>query len=285
MAVQQITIIGLGLIGGSFALALKEHAFSGRIVGCDRAAVLGTALDRRMIDAAAEDPVEACRGSAVVLLATPVSSILDLIERLGPVIERDTLLTDTGSTKRAIADRAQSVFGAEADARFLAGHPIAGRETSGIGSASDDLFGGSTWVLCGKPHAAAEPFIELVEMVGASVAYMSSAEHDHVLARTSHLPQLLATALASQLGQELTSGEFSAFAGRGLRDMTRLAESSYEIWRDIALTNGDEIDRALLAFEQNLAHIRENLRTRELRGQFRLAAGFREALRKADSDQ
>ncbi len=285
MPIRQITIIGVGLIGGSFALALKKHGFSGRIIGCDREPVLARAREIAAIDEGIADPISASRDSQLVLLATPVSAIIDSIERLGPVLPPQTLLTDVGSTKRAITDRAKAVFGNAAGTRFLPGHPITGKELGGIDNADGDLFHHAPWVFCGTPDQRGQQFVDLVTMVGAVPVFLSSEEHDRIFARTSHLPQLIATALASQLGDDLASTDVSTLAGRALRDMTRIAESPYEIWRDIAITNSEEIQRALLAFEQKLAHIRENLRTRELREEFDRAARFRASLREPDSDQ
>src|SRR5215471_16799535 len=131
MAFKQITIIGTGLIGGSMALALKAAGFSGKIIGCDRRAVLDRARAMRAIDLATEDPVEAIAGSDLIILATPVGGIIDLIERIGPLASPEALITDVGSTKREILERARAVFGDKTPERFLAGHPMAGKEHSG----------------------------------------------------------------------------------------------------------------------------------------------------------
>src|SRR5512140_3585069 len=135
---QQITIIGTGLIGGSLALALKKRGFGGRIVGCDRAAVLAQAKKLGAIDAGIDDPQQASQGSDVVVLATPVGGIIDLLERLGPVLPPETLLTDVGSTKSEIVARARHVFGDRAAHRYLPGHPMAGKEFGGIVHADPD---------------------------------------------------------------------------------------------------------------------------------------------------
>jgi prephenate dehydrogenase len=285
MPISQITIIGVGLIGGSFALALKKHRFSGRIFASDREPVLARAQELGAIDSPVADPVLACRDSQIVVLATPVSAIIDLMERIGPVLPAGVLLTDTGSTKRAITDRARAVFGNAAPERFLPGHPITGKEHGGIDRADPDLFRGTPWVFCEGPSASTQPFIDLAKFVGASPVFVSAEQHDRILARTSHLPQLIATALASQLDDELPPKNVATLAGRALRDMTRIADSPYEIWRDIAITNADEIELALLAFEQKLALLRENLRTRELREEFERAAHFRSSLRETKPDQ
>ena len=290
MELKQITVIGTGLIGGSFGLAIKRHGFRGRVIGCDREAVLDLARKMGAIDRGIPDPQAASAGSDVVLLATPVGTIIDLIERLGPVLPPSTLLTDTGSTKREITARARAVFGQDTERRFLAGHPMAGKEYSGIDHASADLFSGATWIVtrslnaksgetATKPageHSAASDFLALISGIGAHLVYMDVEHHDRVCAWVSHLPQMLSTALAATLADEpLVDGEALELAGRALRDVTRLASSPYSMWRDIALTNSANIQEALLRLEQRLAHLRENLRSAELREEFERANNFR----------
>jgi prephenate dehydrogenase len=274
MPIRQITIVGTGLIGGSFALALKKHRFLGRIIGCDRAPVLERARDRGAIDEGHTHPADAARGSQVVLLATPVGAILDLIERLGPVLPARTLLTDVGSTKLEVVSRARAVFGRNAARRFLPGHPMAGKEQSGVEFADPDLFQGAAWFFTPLPDTKMEAglateFLEWVEKVGARIAGMEAAEHDKLCAWISHVPQMLSTALAASLVDEF--GEDAPLleaGGRALREMTRTAASPYSMWRDIALTNRKNIHEALAKLEQRLAHIRENLATRELEAEF-----------------
>jgi len=145
--IDQITIIGTGLIGGSLGLALKRAGFAGRIIGCDRVEVLGQALRRGAIDIAETSPDASVSGSQIVVLATPVLSILDLITRLAGALAIDALLTDTGSTKVEITRQAQKVFGESAERRFLPGHPMAGKESGGIERADATLFADATWVL------------------------------------------------------------------------------------------------------------------------------------------
>src|SRR5580658_2714383 len=145
MPIRQITIIGTGLIGGSLALALKKHRFAGRIIGCDRAPVLERARAKAAIDAGHTNPADAVRGSQIIVLATPVSGIIDLIERLGPALSPKTLLTDVGSTKAQVVERAKTVFRKNVGIRFLAGHPMAGKEQSGVEYADPDLFREAAW--------------------------------------------------------------------------------------------------------------------------------------------
>lgn len=281
MPIQQITIVGTGLMGGSIALALKKRGFPGRIVGCDREPVLARAKTAGAIDEAIADPVQAVQGSQVILLATPVGGILDLIERIGPTLSEGTLLTDVGSTKGEIAARAQAVFGANAATRFLPGHPMAGKEHSGIEQADADLFENAVWLVTPLPGQDVEAslnreFLALVRGIGARVVALDLARHDLLCAWISHLPQMLATALAATVLDELGDDpELLAIGGRALREMTRIAASPYSMWRDIALTNTGNIEEALARLEQQLAHIRENLRTPELKAEFEQGNKFR----------
>ncbi|HET7442292.1 MAG TPA: prephenate dehydrogenase/arogenate dehydrogenase family protein [Terriglobales bacterium] len=280
-AIRQITIVGTGLIGGSLALALREHGFRGRIVGCDRAPVLERARRKGVIDEGHTNPSDAARGSQVVVLATPVGAIIDLIERLGPVLPARTLLTDVGSTKQQIVSRARDVFGMNAGKRFFAGHPMAGKEHAGVEFADPELFRGAAWFFTPMPEqniyeGASGDFVEWVEKIGARVACMEANEHDRLCAWISHLPQMISTALAAVLVEEF--GEEAPLleaGGRALREMTRISSSPYSMWRDIALTNKENIQDALLKLEQRLGHIRENLDTRELAMEFERAHELR----------
>ena len=146
MPFKQVTIIGTGLIGGSLGLALKKRRLAGKVVGCDRAAVLERAQDCGAIDSGTANPADAVRGSELVVLATPVLPILDLVDRLGPALPPKTLVTDVGSTKAEVVARAVKSFGRNAGHRFLAGHPMAGKEHAGVEFADADLFEGAAWL-------------------------------------------------------------------------------------------------------------------------------------------
>ena len=279
---KQITIVGTGLIGGSLGLALKRARFRGTVVGCDTPEVLAQAKKRRAIDRGATDVGQAVRGSDLVVLATPVGAIIDFLDRLGPLLPRNVFITDVGSTKQEIVARARHVFGDAAPHRFLGGHPMAGKEHGGIAHADAALFRDAIWFLtseqdAGKTGPAAD-WAALVRKLGARVVTISPERHDQLVAWTSHLPQMLATALASSLADFAERfGDDHAprqSAGRALHDMTRIASSPYHMWRDIALTNTANIEAALLALEQKLAHIRDNLRTRGLEEEFQRAGAF-----------
>jgi prephenate dehydrogenase len=275
---RQITIIGTGLIGGSFALAAKAKGFRGRIVGCDRKPVLTKAKRIGAIDVAIADPIAACQNSDLVLLATPVGGIVELIEKLGPHLSPETLLTDVGSTKSTIICAAQESFGSHVAHRFLGGHPMAGKENSGIEFADAELFQGAVWFL--TPTGEQRPktggkiaeFSRLIRGLGAKIISLDAAEHDRLCAWISHVPQMISTALAAVLVEEYSeNAPLLEAGGRALREMTRIASSPYSMWRDIAITNKQQISDALLKLEQELAHIRENLDTRMLEEEFECA--------------
>jgi prephenate dehydrogenase len=277
MPIRQITIIGTGLIGGSFALALRKRKFAGRIVGCDREPALKKAKTRGVIDSGVAEPADAVRGSQLVVLATPVLAIIDLIGRLGPGLPPNTLLTDVGSTKAAVAQQALSVFGKNAGKRFLAGHPMAGKEHSGVDNADANLFENAVWFLTPLPGQTLRDgrlleFVGWIKQIGARIEMLPPEDHDRLCAWISHLPQMISTALAAALVEEF--GEEAPLlpaGGRALQEMTRISASPYSMWRDIAISNKKNLEDALCKVEQRLAHIRENLSTRALAEEFELA--------------
>ena len=277
MAIRQITVIGTGLIGGSLGLALKKQRFPGVIIGCDRPSVLEKARRSGAIDRGSSHAGDAVQGSQLIVLATPVGGILDLIRHLGPALPARSLLTDVGSTKQEVLSTATKVFGKNTRQRFLAGHPMAGKEQSGIEFADPELFCGAAWFFTPAPgqnpnQGLSGEFLDWLRRIGARIASLPAREHDELCAWISHLPQIISTALAASLVEEF--GEDAPVleaGGRALREMTRISASPYSMWRDIALTNRKNIADALLKLEQRLAHIRENLDTRELAAEFEQA--------------
>ena len=221
------------------------------------------------------------RGSELVVLATPVIPILDLVGRLGPTLPAKTLVTDVGSTKAEIVQRAVKSFGRSAGQRFLAGHPMAGKEHAGVEFADADLFEGAAWLFTPLPgqnvHAGlCGEFVHCAEKMGARVALLDPVDHDRFCAWISHLPQMISTALAAALVEEF--GEDAPvldIGGRALRELTRISSSPYSMWRDVAITNKKNLADALQKLEQRLAHIRENLDTRELAQEFEQAHQLR----------
>jgi prephenate dehydrogenase len=213
----------------------------------------------------------------LVFLSQTIGRILDTVRHLDPMLKPGALVTDAGSTKCEIVDVARQSI---TRAQFLGGHPMAGKETRGAASADAELFRGRTWVLTPDEVSeletpAAREFRGWLERIGAQTTVLDADEHDRIVARTSHLPQLASTAL----GALLADAAHVEVSGSGLLDMTRLAMSSYDLWRDILATNSEHIDKAIGAYVQELEHIRENLRTRQLQEEFERAAGLAKKLR------
>jgi prephenate dehydrogenase len=283
MPIRQITIIGTGLIGGSLGLALRKKKFAGRIVGCDREATLEKARRCGAIDAGSPNPGDAVHGSQVIVLATPVLAIVDLIERIGSVLPAKALLTDVGSTKTAVVERALQVFGKNAAKKFVAGHPMAGKELSGVDYADADLFHNAVWFLTPLPgqnlnEGLFAEFTGWIDQIGARIAMLPPQDHDRLCAWISHIPQMISTALASALVEEFgADAPLLSAGGRALQEMTRISASPYSMWRDIAISNKRNLEDALWKVEQHLAHIRENLATRQLAEEFEQAHELRKA--------
>jgi prephenate dehydrogenase len=287
---KRVAIVGPGLIGGSFGLALKSRKLAARVVGCragaGRVETLRKALDRGAIDEAAESVEAAVAGADLVFLATPVLAILDLLDRVCGAAAPGALVTDAGSTKSRIATRAAEVFkssGATLGSFFIGGHPMAGKEQTGVDAATPDLFQGATWALT-PWHSAdletdrARDFVACIERIGARPLVLDADVHDEIVAWTSHLPQLVATALAASVGENVADPADLLLAGGGLRDTTRLADSSYRVWRDICLTNDENIAAGLTAFIAKLEDLRDGLTRRDLEGIFQSAQAMRGSL-------
>jgi len=251
---------------------------------CDRRAVLEIAATRNAIDRAEADLERAITGSDVIVLATPVGCILAQMEAIAPLLaqdqDKDTLITDTGSTKEMLVQRARLVLSDRAAASVLPGHPMAGKEVGGIEHADANLFRDAVWLItpidAGVPYTSRQQeYLDLLTSIGARVLALDAPRHDRLCAWISHLPQMMATALASALRDEFGDDEVvSQIAGRALREMTRIAQSPYSMWRDIAMTNTPNIEEAMLYFEQHMAHLRENLRGPALREIFDSANRF-----------
>jgi prephenate dehydrogenase len=280
---ERVFIIGTGLIGASTGLALRAAGFAGRIDGWDTsqlemaAAVQMAAIDGRAADR--EDALELARLANVIVLAVPVLAIKDWMRQLAPVLRAGQLVTDVGSTKLEIVELAQRLF-LEETASFLPGHPMAGKESGGALLAEAGLFDGAMWLFTptGPQMTAMEKeWRGWVGCFGSRTLDMEAARHDELCAWVSHLPQMLSTALAALLEDRFGDApEIAAIGGRALKETTRLGASPYSMWRDVALTNTGPVADTLLALEQRLQHVRENLRTPELRDEFALANRFRQ---------
>jgi prephenate dehydrogenase len=283
--IERISILGTGLLGTSVGLALRGAGFRGSITGWNRSAEQGQlALKMGAVDSLAADAMEAARESQVTVLAVPIFATLDWMEKLVPVLGPEQLVTDVGSTKRVISETAARLYNTPERAAFLPGHPMAGKERGGAALADANLFRGAVWLFTDDVAAQRSPqgtllvksWRELVAAMGAKTLDLGAARHDELVAWVSHLPQFTATALSALLEEEVGDApELKDVGGRALREMTRLGASPYSMWRDIAHTNTEAVEQALLALEQHLAQIRENLRTPELRDEFERANKFR----------
>lgn len=247
---KRVAVIGVGLIGGSFAMALRRAGGVTSIVGVDRdAEALERAAALGVIDTAAGSVSEATKGADLVMVAVPVRAVGPVLHDVGLALDAHATVTDAGSTKGDVARIAREELRALFP-RFVAGHPIAGRESSGVDSATADLFKGARVVLTPEEDTAADA-IEVVrgcwEAAGGRVALLSAGDHDRIFAAVSHLPHLLSFALVSEFTSRANAAELFGFAAGGFRDFTRIAASSPEMWRDIALQNRaallDELDR------------------------------------------
>jgi prephenate dehydrogenase len=299
--INRILILGTGLIGASTGLALRASGFTGEIAGFDASASeLETAQSTGAIDLFARsraDALDFARTADVILLAVPVLAILDWMQLLAPVLNDGDegngpahLLTDVGSTKLQITEKARLLFPNESRARFLPGHPMAGKESGGAALAEPTLFRDAIWLFTPldaqaepspvQPSPLEQQWRALVAGFGARTLDLAPERHDELCAWVSHLPQMLSTALAALLEDTFgadpkSRDEIAAIGGRALRETTRLGASPYSMWRDVALSNTEPIAATLLALEQRLQHLRENLRTHELREEFLLANHFR----------
>jgi prephenate dehydrogenase len=281
---ERVFIIGTGLIGASTGLALRAAGFAGRIDGWDASQLeMGAAVQMGAIDGRAagrEDALELARLADVVVLAVPVLAIKDWMQQLAPVLRPEQLVTDVGSTKLEISELAQHLFCKEGTARFLPGHPMAGKESGGALLAEAALFDGAMWLFTPiRPEMTPieKEWRGWVGCFGSRTLDMEAARHDELCAWVSHLPQMLSTALSALLEDRFGDApEIAAIGGRALKETTRLGASPYSMWRDVAMTNTEPVANTLLALEQRLQHVRENLRTPELRDEFALANKFRQ---------
>jgi len=278
---NSVAIVGTGLIGASFGLALRQAGFIGPILGVSSERALADAVAVGAIDRGVT-LAEAAGQAELVFLSQSIGRILDTLRHLDPLLRPGALVTDAGSTKNEIVDHARQFI---RRGQFLGGHPMAGKELRGAAAAEAGLFQGCTWVLTPDEPAeletpAARAFVDWVDRIGARLVVLDCDEHDRVVAFTSHLAQLASTALASSVGENLSEERHLRVAGPGLRGMTRLALSSYDLWRDILATNTEHIDRALSRYVQKMEYIRDNLRTRQLQNEFVRGADLAARLRK-----
>ncbi|MGH9716476.1 MAG: prephenate dehydrogenase [Candidatus Acidiferrales bacterium] len=279
---SRIAVIGTGLIGGSFALALRKHFPEVSIVGFDRPDVLQRAVARGAIQETASDLAGAVRGANLVYLALPIVPTLEILPAIAKHADPGALVTDACSTKAVICRAAREHF--RAGEQFLGGHPMAGKEQSGIEQADAELFRGAPYALIGPAeaeHAQAKTFAEIIAVIGAQPTWCDAETHDWAVGIVSHLPQLVSIALGRVVQDETDeSGLPLSLAGQGLQDMLRLSGSPYGVWRDILLTNTENVSRALDRLAQTVDYLRTRLASKELEPEFRAANEIYKQLQK-----
>jgi prephenate dehydrogenase len=292
--ITRATILGTGLIGGSFALALRKYATDLHIAGWDRPDTVREARARNVIDEAfATDLASAVRAADLIYIALPIGVTIDLLPEIARHAPKHALVTDACSTKLRIAQAAAENFSPPATALFLGGHPMAGREVAGVAQADANLFRNAPYALVTDSPDSREPatsppdrdprvsaFLKLLEKIGARPLWLGAQQHDYAVGMVSHLPQLAAVALGSFLYDHLDeNGLPITVAGPGLRDSLRLAGSPYSTWRDIVLTNREVLSAALDLFARRLDDLRERLNSRELETDFDAANELYKLLR------
>jgi len=282
ISIQKLVVVGVGLIGGSFALALKAAGGVRRAVGVGRSrANLEQALAMGAIDDVADDLAAAVDGADFVLVTTPVGAMPDVFARIAPKLAPNAVVTDGGSTKQTVVAAARAALGARV-AQFVPAHPIAGSDASGAGAATATLFRDREVILTALPETAPEAVARVRsawQACGARVTEMTPRDHDAVLAAVSHLPHLLSYALVHELAARADATELFAHAGTGLRDVTRLAASHPEMWRDICIANREALLGELRRYQDTLAQLGALLEQSDGAGLERLFEAARAARR------
>jgi len=292
--ISRVTILGTGLIGGSFALALRKYTTGTHISGWDSPEVVREAQSRGAIDEAfCAELAPALQKADLIYIALPIAATIDLLPEIARHAPSHALVTDACSTKVRIAQAAAELFTSEKGPLFLGGHPMAGRELPGIAHADADLFRENAYALIAESTEAVvagvkaathgpriSAFVRILEKIGARPLWLGAPQHDYAVGLASHLPQLAAVALGSFLYDRLDeNGLPITLAGPGLRDSLRLAGSSYSTWRDIVLTNQEVLSAALDLFARRLDELREKLASRELESDFDAANELYKLLR------
>lgn len=292
MLLNKIVIIGVGLIGGSFASALRKTGLARHIVGVGRSQRnMEHALARHIIDEIASDIASAVHNADLIFLAMPVGQTGNVMMHLAPHVQANTIITDAGSTKQDVIAAARAHLSLQNRHHFVPGHPIAGAEQSGVQAAQADLYQNRHVILTPLPETSPESverIRELWQACGAQVSLMAADEHDRVLATTSHLPHVLAFTLMNHLKHSTSHpDDLLRFAGSGFRDFTRIASSSPEMWRDICLANREALLTQIEAYQDELHALTEILQNNDgkaLQQTFSQARALREDwLRRANS--
>jgi prephenate dehydrogenase len=279
---RRVAIVGTGLVGGSFGLALRREFPSLSLAGFDRPEILERARARGAVQEASATLADAVRGADLIYVALPVGATIEALSEIAAHAGPKTLVTDACSTKDVICRAAKEKFAG--GARFLGGHPMAGKEQPGIDRADADLFRGAPYALIGREDDSDERvrgFAGIVRAIGAQPVWCDAETHDWAVGIVSHLPQLVSVALARVVQDETDeTGLPLSLAGPGLKDLLRIAGSPYGLWRDIVLTNKENISHALDRLAQAIDHLRTHLASKELEQEFQAANEVYAALRK-----
>jgi len=265
--IKQLTIFGVGLIGGSLALALRKAGYCEKVVGCSRNAEhLQRAVDLGVIDSYTLDPKKAVQGADMILLAVPMRAIKPVLKSIVDHIDADAIITDAGSAKGSVIRAAKEAFGGKVSANFVAGHPIAGREKSSVEAAIDDLYIDHIVVLTPTSETNSDAVLRVKEMwqtAGATVEILDYKQHDDVLAATSHLPHVLAYSLVNTLSKSQYGDAVFDYAAGGFKSFSRIASSDPVMWRDICLENKEAILSALNDFQQDLSDLSDLIKAED----------------------
>jgi prephenate dehydrogenase len=283
MHFEKVTILGVGLIGASFALALKKHRLCSEIAGYGRSEQnLRKAKDKKIIDSFEIDPAKACDGADLVVFATPVGSFTDVATTVGGTLKKNAIVTDVGSVKgKLVRDMEKLMPG---DVFFVGGHPIAGSDRSGIDTAAAEIFEGAKCIITPTQNTdkgALEKVTALWKTFGSVIRLLDPDEHDRIYAAVSHLPHLIAYEIVNTVSDMNES--YLAFSGQGFMDTTRIASSQPELWRDICILNKDNLLESIEIFRNNLERVSQYLRaydSESLERDFKRARTLREGIGK-----
>ena len=276
---NRITILGVGLLGASFALALKKNGLCNTITGCGRNMEnLQRAKELNIIDSFEQDPVAACRDADLIMLSAPVGSFPGLAKAITPTLKKGAVLTDVGSVKGLLVREIEKIM--PKDVYYIGGHPIAGSDRSGIDSANAELFRNARCVITPTENSdpsALDKIQNLWKALGSEIIILNPEEHDRIYASVSHLPHLIAYAMVNTVAEMNRS--YLDFSGKGFMDSTRIACSSEDLWNDICLFNRDNLIEALAVFQKNLDMLDQYLKAGDsdsLKAEFRKARTLRE---------
>jgi prephenate dehydrogenase len=281
---KKITIIGVGLIGGSLGLALKKKNPKFKITGIDKLEIIEKAIARGAIDEGTINLENGIKEADIIIIATPVKTIIDLLPRINPFIKKGCIVTDTGSTKGQIVETADKIL--SKDVYFVGGHPIAGSEKYGIDSADPHLFQDKTYILTPTNDTnllALKKIFLLIKIINAKRLILDPLEHDRIVGAVSHLPQIMAVSLTNmigELGQQENNDNYFKAIGEGFKDMTRIASSPYKMWEDICETNQENILEMIQEFRNYLRIIEDKLKNNpgNLKEEFQKAQILRKSI-------